>query len=325
MDPYHSWQPTIAISNLKQRARLIQKLRTFFANRDILEVETPTLANHPVTDPHLTNFETRWFCPSQLKTQTLYLQTSPEYAMKRLLCAGSGSIYQICKAFRNEEHGRFHNAEFTILEWYRVNFDHWQLIDEVEALLIEVLQCPKATRTSYQQAFLSVLNIDPLSANLAELQACCTNLGYGNIANNESNPDTLLQLLFCEKIETTFDPDTPQIIYHFPASQAALAKLNKEDKRIAERFEVYFKGVELANGFHELSDPAEQQIRFEQDNALRSAMNLPSASTDKHLLQALEHGLPPCAGVALGVDRLLMIALGANHIEDVVSFTTPRA
>lgn len=290
-----------------------------------MEVETPALANHPVTDPHLTNFETRWLCPSQLKTQTLYLQTSPEYAMKRLLCAGSGSIYQICKAFRNEEQGRFHNAEFTILEWYRVNFDHWQLIDEVEALLMAVLQCPKATRTSYQQAFLNVLNIDPLSADLAELQACCIDLGYGDIAKNESNPDTLLQLLFCEKIEASFDPDIPQVIYHFPASQAALAKLNKEDTRIAERFEVYFKGVELANGFHELSDPAEQQIRFEQDNALRSAMHLPSANSDKYLLAALEHGLPSCAGVALGVDRLVMIALAADHIEEVVSFTTPRA
>lgn len=303
----------------------MQQIRAFFDSRNVLEAETPALAQHSVTDPHLSGFATQWFAPDQLKTHHLYLQTSPEYAMKRLLCAGSGSIYQICKAFRNEENGRYHNPEFTLLEWYRVGFDHWQLTDEVETLLMEVLQCPKATRTSYQQAFLNILNIDPLTISLHELQSLCSDLGYGNIAHNESNPDTLLQLLFCEKIETAFDPDIPQVIYHFPASQAALAKLNNDDNRVAERFEVYFKGVELANGFHELSDPAEQQMRFEQDNALRESMNLPPVSIDERFLNALQQGLPDCSGVALGIDRLMMIAMNATHIEEVISFSTVNA
>jgi len=303
----------------------MQQIRTFFANRNVMEVETPALANHPVTDPHLANFATQWFAPDQLEARNLYLQTSPEYAMKRLLCAGSGCIYQIGKAFRNEENGRYHNAEFTLLEWYRIGFDHWQLIAEVEALLIDILHCPKAIRTSYQQAFLTTLNIDPLTISLAELQSLCCDLGYDDIARNESNPDTLLQLLFCEKIETAFNPDIPQVIYDFPASQAALAKLNPQDKRVAQRFEVYFKGVELANGFHELTDAVEQQMRFEQDNALRETMHLPPASVDERLISALHHGLPNCAGVALGIDRLIMLAINASHIEEVISFSTANA
>lgn len=325
MQNEHTWQPSATINNLKKRAVLLAQIREFFAAKSVTEVETPALACSPVTDPHLSNFHTQWFAPDRLAETQLYLQTSPEYAMKRLLCAGSGCIYQMCKAFRNEENGRFHNPEFTILEWYRIDFNHWQLMAEVEELLVTLLKCPKAVKTSYQQAFISTLNIDPLTIDLAELKTLCTELGYGEIAASESNRDTLLQLLFCEKVEVSFDPNIPQFIFDFPASQAALARLSMNDSRVAERFEVYYRGIELANGFHELSDPVEQQQRFEQDNLLREAMNLSPAKIDSHLLGALKHGLPNCAGVALGIDRLIMIALQADHIKEVVSFTTSNA
>lgn len=319
------WQPSASIETLRKRAAIIRQIREFFDSRHVLEVETPCLANAPVTDPHLANFSTKWISPNTPKHQSLYLQTSPEFAMKRLLCAGSGSIFQLGKAFRNEEMGRYHNAEFTMLEWYRVEMDHWQLMEEVENLLITVLQCPNAKRVSYQELFLQHLNLDPLNSDLDTLKSKCVELGYGHIAQTETQPDTLLQLLFCEKIEPELNPDTPFFVYHFPASQAALAKLNKEDPRVAERFELYFKGIELANGFHELSDPVEQQQRFEHDNRIRQAIGVPETQIDLRFLQALNHGLPPCSGVALGVDRLVMLALNSTHIEEVISFTTSIA
>lgn len=320
-----SWQPTSSIDNLRKRAQIVQKIRQFFLQRNVLEVETPCLSSAPVTDPHLANFSTQWVSPNQVGEQALFLQTSPEYAMKRLLCAGSGCIYQLGKAFRNEEAGRYHNAEFTLLEWYRLGFDHWQLMDEVEALLKHITGSPKAIRTSYQALFQAHLCIDPLTATLTELKARCSELGYGSISDTETNPDTLLQLLFCEKIETQLDKQTPYFVYHFPASQAALAKLSPTDSRVAERFELYYQGVELANGFHELSDPKEQRARFEQDNALRTQMGLPQAKLDNHFLSALEAGLPECSGVALGIDRLIMIALNVKHIDEVIAFPTFRA
>lgn len=320
-----SWQPSSPIKNLKTRAEILQKIRRFFLERNVLEVDTPCLSHAPVTDPHLVNFETQWASPSEVQEQALYLQTSPEYAMKRLLCAGSGCIYQLSKAFRNEEAGRYHNAEFTMLEWYRLGFDHWQLMDEVEALLKTILDCPDIKRVSYQALFIEHLALDPLTATLDTLKHMCNQLGFGNIAETESCSDTLLQLLFCEKIETQLDKNTPYFVYHFPASQAALAKLNAQDSRVANRFELYYQGIELANGFHELSDAKEQHQRFAKDNQLRADMGLNPARIDQRFLDALHAGLPECAGVALGIDRLIMLAVGAKHIDEVIAFPTPIA
>lgn len=320
-----SWQPTASIENLRHRARILAQIREFFAERQVMEVDTPCLASAPVTDPHLANFSTKWLSPDSSQVQTLYLQTSPEYAMKRLLCSGSGCIYQLGKAFRNEETGRYHNAEFTMLEWYRVDFDHWQLMDEIEQLLTHIMPCPKAIRMSYQDAFIKYLGIDPLTASMKQLKHKCDELGYNNITRDETQSDTLLQLLFSHHIEPAFDKEIPYFVYHFPASQAALARLNPKDERVAERFELYWGGIELANGFHELSDPIEQAQRFTQDNLLRSQLGIEAAQIDERFLQALHAGLPDCAGVALGVDRLIMLATNSTHIEQVIPFTTHKA
>lgn len=320
-----NWSPTTAVSTLAQRAQILTQIRQFFADRGVLEVDTPAMSQASITDVHLVPFTSQYVGPGASQGQTLYLQTSPEFHMKRLLAAGSGPIYQICKAFRNEESGRYHNPEFTMLEWYRPEFDDLELMDEVEQLLRLVLSCDVPTRLTYQQAFEQYLQLDPLAADLATLQKVASEQGFAEIAANETNRDTLLQLLFCMVIEPKIGQDAPCFIYHFPASQAALAQLHEPDNRVAERFEVYYKGIELANGFHELTDAKEQLTRFEADNALRLADGKPVMPIDHLLLAGLTHGLPPCAGVALGVDRLIMLALGVEHIEQVIAFPVERA
>jgi lysyl-tRNA synthetase class 2 len=319
------WEPSAPISSLKRRATIIRKIRQFFAKRQVLEVDTPAMSHATVTDVHLHTFQTEFVGPGYADGQKLYFMTSPEFHMKRLLAAGSGCIYQIAKAFRNEENGRFHNPEFTLLEWYRVGFDHHTLMDEMDDLLQMVLEGEQAQRMTYQNAFLSVLGVCPLEASLDQLKACATSLGLEDIAEKESDRDTLLQLLFSVGIEPVIGQKVPVFVYDFPASQAALAKINKADPRVADRFEVYFKGIELANGFHELDDAQEQLARFEQDNSKRESMGLPNQPIDFNLIAALESGLPSCAGVALGIDRLIMLATDSKHIDDVTAFTFPRA
>ncbi|USD65080.1 elongation factor P--(R)-beta-lysine ligase [Vibrio sp. SCSIO 43136] len=320
-----SWQPNAQISVLRQRAELIAQIRTFFAERNVIEVDTPAMSHATVTDIHLHTFETHFVGPGFADGQALHLMTSPEFHMKRLLAAGSGCIYQINKAFRNEENGRYHNPEFTMLEWYRVGFDHHDLMDEMDQLLQQVLDCGNAERMTYQQAFVSVLAVCPLEASMEALKASAATLGLSDIAEPEQDRDTLLQLLFSVGVEPKIGQQAPAFVYDFPASQAALAKINAQDPRVADRFEVYFKGIELANGFHELDNAQEQLARFEQDNRQREEMGLAQMPIDHHLIKALEHGLPACAGVALGVDRLIMLALGKAHIDEVTAFTFPRA
>lgn len=320
-----NWQPSATIQALKSRASLLNQIRQFFETKQVLEVETQLLASAPVTDPHLTNFETQFDSPLSPEQQTLYLQTSPEYAMKRLLAAGSGCIYQICKAFRNEEAGRFHNPEFTMLEWYRVGFDHWQLMDEVNELMQTVLGCDKAQQISYQKAFIDHLDIDPLSASIDMIKEVCNDKGFANITSSEDNKDTLLQLLFSHCIEPVFAQDSPCLVYHFPASQSALAKISESDPRVAERFELYYKGIELANGFNELSDANEQARRFASDNQQRTSLGKQQVPIDQSFLSALQSGLPACAGVALGLDRLLMLKNQCDKISQVIAFDIERA
>ncbi|PJC85265.1 elongation factor P lysine(34) lysyltransferase [Vibrio sp. HA2012] len=320
-----AWQPSATVERLQQRAGILASIRHFFAEREVLEVETPALSHATVTDIHLHTFHTRFIGPDYANGKKLYLMSSPEFHMKRLLAAGSGSIYQIGKSFRNEENGRYHNPEFTMLEWYRTGFDHHELMDEMDELLQMTLHCMPAERMTYQQAFLTVLKVCPLQAPMGELKHAAAELGLSDIADPEQDRDTLLQLLFSMGVEPMIGQQVPAFVYDFPASQAALARINRDDSRVADRFEVYFKGIELANGFHELDNPDEQLARFETDNRQRVGMGLTPQPIDYHLIEALKAGLPACAGVALGIDRLVMLALGCDHIEQVTAFAFPRA
>ncbi len=318
MFEYHiSWRPNSDIAYLQARAQLYQKIRQFFTDRHILEVETPILSQFAVPEPSIEPLTTQLY-----GYKTFYLQTSPELAMKRLLAAGSGAIFQICKVFRDDELGRWHNPEFTLLEWYRPNFDADDLIQEVSDLLQFILDCPDAKVVTYQQVFENYLSIHPLKCALSELQQLIKKFA---IKNAESfDRDTCLQLLMAHEIEPCLIADYPVVIKDFPASQAGLARKKSENSQFAARFEFYFKGVELANGFHELVDPIEQRQRFEQDLIKRAKNGQTILPIDEYFLAALDAGLPDCAGVALGVDRLLMLWLNADNIQDVLSFSIER-
>jgi len=319
-----NWRPNAPIENLRKRAAILTEIRQFFADRHILEVETPVMSQANVTDVHLVSFQTQLISSDMAIGPTLYMITSPEYHMKRLIAAGSGSIYQLGRSFRNEESGRLHNPEFTMLEWYRVGYDMIELINEVDELLQQILNCDIAERASYQQVFLDYLAIDPLTADIQQLSEAAAKLNLNN-ADKEKNPDTLLQFLFIEGIEPLIGRDKPIVIYHYPALQASLAKIDDNDYRIAERFEFYFKGIELANGFHELTNFTEQRQRFEQDNRYRVARGLTESLIDENFIAALQYGLPTCSGVSLGIDRLVMLALKATKLSEVMAFMIERA
>ncbi len=324
MNETATWQPSAPVANLLKRAAILAEIRRFFADRGVLEVDTPAMSQATVTDIHLVPFRTRFVGPGASQGLDLWLMTSPEYHMKRLLAAGSGPIYQMNRSFRNEEAGRHHNPEFTMLEWYRPHYDMYRLMNEVDDLLQQILECDSAESLSYQQAFIRCLNIDPLSADKPALVAVAETLGAGDLAAAEDDRDTLLQLLFMLGVEPVIGQDKPVFVYHFPASQASLAEISTEDHRVAERFEVYYKGIELANGFRELTDAREQRQRFMQDNRRRAEKGLEEQPIDQLLLDALEHGLPDCSGVALGVDRLVMLALKATSLSEVIAFPVDR-
>jgi lysyl-tRNA synthetase class 2 len=288
---------------LQQRAKLLASIRAFFAERHVMEVETPLLCPYTVTDRYIESFAV------PTPRGDYYLQTSPEYAMKRLLVNGSGPIYQICKAFRNEEASMHHNPEFTMLEWYRPGFSAEQLIAEIDELMQSTVHAKAAYCIDYQTAFIQTLSIDPLCCSQADLQQLIRSKDDG-ISEKllASDKDSLLNYCFSQWVETEFDPEQPTVVTHFPASQAALAEINRNDPRTAKRFELYYQGLELANGFQELTDPAEQRRRFVADQHYRQAHGLRVPAIDETFLEALATGLPACSGVALGVDRLLMAA-----------------
>ncbi|WP_040976615.1 elongation factor P--(R)-beta-lysine ligase [Necropsobacter massiliensis] len=317
------WHPSASIKNLLARAKIIAEIRRFFTDRGLLEVETPVLSEFGVTDVHLASFCTEFISPFHEQSKTLWLSTSPEYHMKRLLAAGSGAIFQLCKVFRNEEAGRKHNPEFTMLEWYRPYFDMYRLIDEVDDLLQQILDCEAAENFSYQFIFQEYVGLDPLSAEQHELIEKAKE--YHLSGAEHEDRDTLLQFLFSTVVEPKIGLNRPVAVYHFPATQAALAQISSEDHRVAERFEFYYKGLELANGFNELTDASEQQRRFEQDNRLREKAGLAPHKPDERFLAALQAGVPNCSGVALGVDRLVMLALGAEKISEVLAFGIDNA
>lgn len=316
-----TWKPSASIETLKKRSELIQKIRSFFLGRNVWEVETPLVCHATISDLHIDSIPAT-IC-NKGKEQVFYLQTSPEFAMKRLLAAGSGDIFQITKAFRQEEAGRWHNHEFTILEWYRLDFDHHQLMDEMDELLFVLLSSKKATRFSYVKLFEHYLSINPLTVGLDELKACALSANLD--VQGDLSRDDWLQLLMSQLIEPKLGFDAPVFVYDFPASQAALARLNADNPAVASRFEVYVCGTELANGFHELSDAKEQKQRFIADLNARKAMGKHVPPLDDYFLEALEFGLPDCSGVALGVDRLMMLALGKKYLSDVIGFPIDQA
>ncbi len=309
-----AWQPSCSIGTLKARAELYAQIREFFAEKNVLEVETPLLMEHGVTDRYMKSMRVA----GVYKTGG-YLQTSPEYAMKRLLAAGSGPIYQIGKAFRLEESGARHNPEFSMLEWYRVDYDHWTLMDETFELLLKVLGEKQRVNYSYQEAFDTFLNINPYTVSLEQLRDFSQEM-LGELPSDLERDD-YLSLLFEDKIEPKLGVgNTIAFITDFPASQSALAKIDLENPKVAQRFEVYIDGFELANGFNELQDPDEQLERFKADNQWRKANGLEEVDIDSNFIQALESGLPQCAGIALGLDRLLMIQLNLKQIKQVLAF-----
>ncbi len=314
----NSWQPSASISTLQQRAEVLQSIRNFFGCRGYLEVETPMMARFGITDVYLSNIK------AMFREQQYSLQTSPEYHMKRLLAAGSGPIFQLARVFRDDELGRWHNPEFTLLEWYQLNIDHHALMAEVELLLQSILGCSLLIKKTYKQAFLEACDLDPFLKDIQRVRSVLAEYELDNVLPaDEDDWDQYLFLLMSHVVEPFLGKEeNPVAVYDFPISQASLAKVNQG---VAERFEVYFKGVELANGFHELTDAALQRSRFQQDNFLRQQRGLPTMGMDEFLLQALEHGLPNCSGVALGIDRLFALALGAKSLSETLAFDFSRA
>lgn len=317
------WRPSAPIHNLRARAKVLAQIRHFFAERNVLEVETPVLSRCAVSDPFIDSLEVSFGFQPGVEDERLYLQTSPEYAMKRLLAAGSGDIYSMAKVFRNGESGRRHNPEFTMLEWYRQGFDDRQLMAEVDALLRSVIPNLEVSYLSYAQLFESELGLDPHTASLEQLQRVCRE--HVDAPFEDDDRDTWLNLLMSHVLEPRLQGAV--FIHSYPASMAALAQLREDEqgRPVAARFELFVNGIELANGYHELTDAAEQERRLQADQQQRAALGLPQRPLEQRLVQALEAGLPDCAGVALGVDRLVMLALGADGLDQVVSFMHERA
>ena len=317
------WRPGASLDMLARRAQLLARVRAFFADRLVMEVETPILAHAGVTDPHLHNLSTTCRLPAAADPVRLYLQTSPEYAMKRLLAAGSGPIYQIGRAFRDGEAGRRHNQEFTMVEWYRPGYDYQDIVEDVEDLLIWCLGIPYCSRVRYADVFRQHAGVDPLECAIEVLRDVAVRSGLN--AGAPLSRDDYLDFLLGEVVAPHLGNERPTFLCDFPASQAALARLLPGDPRCAARFELFIKGLEIANGYVELTDPVEQRRRFGCDNARRAAAGLPEMVPDERLLAALDHGLSACAGVALGFDRLLMAAAGCARIDEVQAFSVTRA
>ncbi|MBT8138073.1 MAG: EF-P lysine aminoacylase GenX [Gammaproteobacteria bacterium] len=311
-----NWQPAAGPEVLAARARLLAETRDFFVEHGVLEVQTPVLVGGTCPDPAVPSIPA-----SPAGGRSMFLHTSPEHAMKRLLCAGSGDIYQVCPVFRDGESGRLHNPEFTMVEWYRTGFDQRRMARETVALVARLLQRElDPLELTYGEAFRQTVGIDPHTADAESLERVCHE--HGIATPQQADRDALLDLLLSTVIATGFAADRCHVVYDYPASQAALARISATKPFVAERFEVFFGSVELANGFHELSDPAEQRRRFTAERQQHAHEQAPPL--DERLLAALDHGLPDCAGVALGFDRVLMLATGCTSIADVLSFPFER-
>ena len=320
-----NWQPTATMGTLRERARLIATVRAFFAARGIWEVETPVLGQGGSTDVHLVSLSS--LARTDKGQRKLWLQTSPEFHMKRLLAADSGPIFQLAKSFRDGEVGARHNIEFTMLEWYRPGFTLAQLIEETTALVEHVLpQSPgPVVYYRYRELFHRHLEVDPFTTSLVTLRSLAAERGNMSAqALAEEGRDTCLDLLMGMVIEPTLGQQELSVVVDYPASQAALARRHQDadGEWVASRFELYLNGIELANGYDELTDAEEQRQRFDADNAERRRLGLPEVDVYAHLLAALEQGLPASSGVALGLDRLIQLALGKARLEEVLAFST---
>jgi elongation factor P--(R)-beta-lysine ligase len=317
-DPHaFSFAPAASLAALEERGALLRKLREFFCTRNFVEVETPLLANEIIPELHIEPIRVgRGLC----------LQASPELHMKQLLASGADAIFQVTRSFRSDERGLLHNPEFTICEWYRVGDDMRAGIDLLDELVQSLLCTPPAVRTTYAEAFERTLPLCPHVASIEELSAAAKRAGVDSTPIVDRNDrDAWLNLLLATCVEPQLGRERPEIIYHYPASQASLARIvTMAGYDVAERFELYYRGIELANGFHELSDAAEQRRRFEAVNAARTADGRTALPIPESLLAALVHGLPDCTGVALGFDRLAMVAIGATSIDEVIAFPQPR-
>lgn len=316
------WQPSASLDALRRRAQLLADLRRFFAARNALEVEVPILSRRATSDPHIDSIQA--VCGGE----AAFLATSPEFGLKRLLAAGLGDCYSLGKVFRNGEAGSRHNPEFTMLEWYRLGWDDRRLMAEVGELLGQQLsQLPgmdTVRSVSYRQLFLEQLGLDPHSADERELRECAAR--ELDLSFAPASRDECLDLLMSHRLEPAMGEGIT-LLYDFPASQAALAKVVVDEYGVpvARRFEAYVNGMELANGYWELTDPGEQYRRFEADHRYRASHKLHVYPYEERLVAALDAGLPECAGVALGVDRLLMLAGGYTRIEEVIAFPIERA
>jgi len=318
-----NWQPIAEMAVLQQRAAMLRTIRKFFLKRLVLEVETPVLSCSTTCDPFIDSFVT------DFQGQDYFLQTSPELPMKRLLASGSGPIYQICKVFRQGESGSKHNPEFSLLEWYRPGYDLLQLMQEMDDLLRELMAeitLSPSCFYSYQECFEKFLSINPHNVDIDELYRCAREHNLHRVLERDEAKDRWLELLMSHIIEPQLGGTREQpcisFVYDYPASQAALAKIEKNSQGVpvARRFEVYVASMELANGFYELQDSQEQQRRFEWENQQRLAMGKNTIPMDSNFLGALQHGLPDCSGVALGLDRLLMLLTAKNSIDEVLTF-----
>lgn len=323
-----NWKPGCSIELIHLRAKLLHEIRAFFYANNVLEVETPILCQAAGTDPYLEPFTSQQSTAAE--KNGLYLQTSPEFAMKRLLAANTQSIYQICKAFRQGESGRFHNPEFTILEWYRVGFNLQQLMDDVEHLLSQFIPMErfpdKAERISYSDIFVQYTGLNALQFDLAAYQSFAELQGYPE-ASELCGLDyaAWLDFLFSHSVQAHIGKTALCMVYDYPACLPSLARLNSANPLLVERVEVFLQGVELGNGYFELSDAQEQARRFEQDILLRERNGSAKVDKDERLLAALQSGLPDCSGIAIGLDRLLMVISQKNTIDEVLAFTIKNA
>jgi lysyl-tRNA synthetase class 2 len=312
-----NWQPSSSVPVARHRTQMLERARQFFSERNVLEVDTPTLNNATASDPQIRSFRVRIAGQGEF-----FLQTSPESYMKRLLAAGYPDIYSICRVFRNGEIGRLHQPEFTMIEWYRRGFDLDAIVGETTTLIAELLEQASLRDVldiEYRDAFTRFAGVDPFTATIDELAAA----GGADTSLRDSvgdDRDAWLDLLLSTVVATQFPGNRLAVLRHYPASQAALARICPRDAAVADRFEIFLGSLELANGFIELRDASEQRSRFEADNAARRAADVETVPIDEALVAALDAGLPDCAGVAVGFDRLLMTALGRSDIREVISF-----
>ncbi|MBM4092763.1 MAG: EF-P lysine aminoacylase GenX [Planctomycetes bacterium] len=327
-DRAQGFAPTASWENLRARARLLARIRRFFDARGFLEVETPLLSHDTVVDHHLEPLAVRLIHdPSDVGDGPwLWLQTSPEFGMKRLLAAGATAIYQITRAFRGGERGPLHNPEFTMVEWYRTGDDMRSGMRLLDELAQETLCRGSAEQVSYSEAFRRRLGIDPHRCSTADLARSAREHGFdGSASWDPDDRDAWLDWLLATCIEPTLGAERPTIVFDYPASQAALACVRAEPQPVAERFELYVNGVELANGYHELTDASVLRRRTVLANQARLADGRARLPEDSRLLAAMQYGLPPCTGVALGFDRLVMVAVGARRLDDVMAFPIEHA